>query len=162
MKYISVLLMFLLSLCANTKLGANDGDFFEDSIGWMHGSCLAIKNNEIKIPIDITLVRLDVKNIIETASLVEKASSGDECFPLRDDRSEINIGNGYSFYKVESESKVDLAIAVIDAENLNASNFGYCSTSEGIEYFVKESSAIVWTGYYYLGYDSEVTCKSTR
>lgn len=77
-------------------------------------------------------------------------------------QEKININNGYSFYLVKSTVAIDLAIGVIGViggEGLNLSNFSYCTTAEGIKYLIKYSSEVVWEGYYYLGYDSEVTCK---
>jgi len=50
-------------------------------------------------------------------------------------------------------------MAVIEGNKLNVSNFDYCTTTEGIKNFVKDSSTVVWEGYYYLGDDSEVSCK---
>ena len=40
-------------------------------------------------------------------------------------------------------------------------HFGHCTTSEGIRYQVDEAGEAkpLWTGHYYLGYDTEPTCK---
>ena len=163
MKFFMILIPLLFSLsCANTTVKKVAPVAIKKNIGWMHGNCLAIENIAIKIPTVITLVRLEEKNMIENATVIAKTHQQEACFPLMDDRRKINISNGYSFYLIDSVTPVDLAIAVIDAKSLNPSDFSYCSTTEGIKYVVENNSGVIWEGYYYLGYDSEVTCKSNH
>jgi hypothetical protein len=150
-------LLFLSVSCSTYKANPL---ILEKNIGWMHGNCLAIKNGEINTPTDITLIRFDEENVIEKATVVTKTNKQEGCFPLFDDRKKINTANGYSFYLVNSTTPVDLAIGVINGENLNASSFSYCATAEGLKYFYKDSSTVFWEGYYYLGYDSQITCGS--
>lgn len=156
--FISVLLLSSTS-CTASPLENSESTLVKKNIGWMHGNCLAIKNQDVNIPTNITLIKLDEKRSIEKAVISSKATNPYECFPLMADRSQINRSNGYSFYLIDSPTAIDLAIGVIGAEKLNTSNFDYCTTTEGIKYFVKNSSTVVWEGYYYLGYDSEVSCK---
>lgn len=159
MKYFIVLSLLILSIsCAANNLQTNSDLFVEKNIGWMHGNCLVIKNQDIKIPADITLVKLEANNTTEKATIISKTTSQEDCFPLLEDRRKINISSGYSFYLVKSVVPIDLAIGVIGSEELNVSNFSYCTTIEGIKYLIKDSSTVIWEGYYYLGYDSEVTC----
>lgn len=158
MKVLILLCLVFLSISCS---GDNPAPaLLEKNIGWMHGNCLAIKNKNIKTPSDITLVKLEEGNIIEKATIVAKTNNQENCFPLFADRKKINMANGYSFYLVDSTTPVDLAIGVIDGERLNASDFSYCTTAEGIKYFFKDSSILIWEGYYYLGYDSQATCGS--
>ena len=150
-------LLFLSISCSSNNLSPL---ILEKNIGWMHGNCLAIKNEKIKTPTDITLIKFDEENVIEKATIVAKTTSQEGCFPLFDDRKKINIANGYSFYLVNSATPIDLAIGVINGEKLNISDFSYCATAEGLKYYFKDSSTILWEGYYYLGYDSQITCGS--
>jgi hypothetical protein len=129
------------------------------NVGWMYGNYLAIKNNDIDEFVEITVIKLGEKNITKKAIVTRKAKSGEACLALMQGRSEVNISSGYSFYLVESTTPVDLAIAIIGEEEIDASNFDFCSTSEGIKYFMKNSSETTWEGYYYLGYGTEVTCQ---
>ena len=126
----------------------------------MHGNCLAIKNESINTPSGITLVKFDEENNLEKATIVSKTNNQDNCFPLFEDRKNINIANGYSFYLVDSATPIDLAIGIIGAEKINVLDYSYCATAEGVKYFFKDASKVLWEGYYYLGYDSEVTCES--
>ena len=160
MKYIIILVLLSLSISCGINNQRNDDYILsERNIGWMHGNCLAIKNNNIYVPVDITVIKLAETNIKEKATIIRKAHSAEGCLALMDDRSKVNISSGYSFYLVESTAPVDLAIAVIGEEEIDASNFDFCSTSEGIKYYMKNSSETTWEGYYYLGYGTEVTCQ---
>ena len=156
--FIIFCLLGLSISCADTNLNSNNAIFIEKNLGWMHGNCLAIKNPNIAIPTDITLVKLETNNTTEKGMIISKASSQEDCFPLMEDRKQINISSGYSFYLVKSLAPIDLAIGVIGEDEINVSNFSYCTTTEGIKYLIKNSSTVIWEGYYYLGYDSEVTC----
>ena len=149
----------LLASCAN--LSQNAGKDAETKIGWMHGNCLAIKNPSIAFPKKIILVRLDNKNKFDTGVITKKALSGDECYALMDDRKKVNESNGYYFYEVKTRDPVNLAIGLLgpgigDQKTLD---YDVCSTSEGMRFSVSRGKAAVWKGYYYLGYDTEATCK---
>ena len=85
----------------------------------MHGNCLAIKNESINTPSAITLVKFDEENNLEKATIVSKTNNQDNCFPLFEDRKNINIANGYSFYLVDSATPIDLAIGIIGAGKIN-------------------------------------------
>jgi hypothetical protein len=130
------------------------------NVGWMYGNYLAIKNNDIDEFVEITVIKLGEKNITKKAIVTRKAKSGEACLALMQGRSEVNISSGYSFYLVDSKTLVDLAIAVIGDEEVNTSDFDYCSTSEGIKYFMRNPSETTREGYYHLGYGTDVTCKS--
>ncbi len=51
--------------------------------------------------------------------------------------SGIIKGYRYSFYLVNAATSVDLAIGVINGDNLDPSDFGYCVTTEGVKYFLR-------------------------
>jgi len=60
---------------------------------------------------------------------------------------------------VESQKPVNLAIGVLGAKSVSDLEFSFCNTTEGIQFSLSKSSAVIWEGYYYLGYESEPTCK---
>jgi len=156
---IFLILAFLSISCGTNNQVDNANSLLDENIGWMHGNCLAIKNDDLKESMNVRVVKLADDNVIEDAIIIRKANSAGECFPLMDDRREVNISSGYSFYLVDPTTPVDLAIAIVGEKEVDASNFDFCSTSEGIEYFMKDSSETTWEGYYYLGYGTEVTCQ---
>ncbi|MDW6091402.1 hypothetical protein [Vibrio rhizosphaerae] len=136
---------------------SNHHSGFHD-IGWMHGKCLAIKNSKLKLPVEVTVVHLENNNQITQGHVINKATSADNCYALTEDRKQININNGYSFYQVSSESDIGLAIGLIHIPEPKKYSYHYCTTSEGIQYSMKLQGNSVWQGYYYIGYDSEETC----
>jgi len=150
--------IFLLILSTSCSANTTKNSILDNNIGWLHGNCLAIKNDSINTPLNITLVRLEDNNHLEKAKITSKTNNQDKCFPLFEDRKNVNLANGYSFYLIDSATPVDLAIGVIDLEKINVLDFSYCATTEGLKYFFKNASTTLWEGYYYLGYDSEVTC----
>ena len=102
--------------------------------------------------------------------------NGDKCSALLDARKTINMKGGTHFYEVASESPIELGIGVIQAsdqsratkEPLDLNNdgrkesFSQCLASEGVQFSVWEgapyTSKLTWSGYYYLGYDTEANC----
>lgn len=130
------------------------------NVGWLHGNCFAIKNSNIRLPKNITLVDLESEKRLSTATVTEKAQSGYECHALLDDRKKINLSEGYFFYKVKSESPVNMGIGYFRLGNADNLVFDYCATNEGMIFSISnsKSKSTVWEGYYYLGYESEATC----
>lgn len=101
------------------------------------------------------------------------------CPQLNDDRKAINIAEGFSFYSVKPISQeIDLGIALVgglskyretnsqiaaDINNDGVSDyFTQCSSSEGIHFNVWSEKPwigkLLWSSYYYLGYDIEPNC----
>ncbi len=151
--------------CSETrhKSGIAEVIDYESSIGWLHGSCLAIKNENISSDSLVTIVQLDEPQNIFSAAVLDKAKDGEKCFPLLEDRRKINIESGYSFYLVDSKLDINLGIAVVDnVINTEKYAFDYCTTTEGVLYSLKKidqnNDDKLWSGYYYLGYESEATC----
>ena len=134
-------------------------DIEESSVGWMHGNCLAIMNTNIVLPHPLMLLRVDHKVVVDKAMIIEKATSGEECYPLMDDREKINTEAGYSFYKVKSKTPVNLALGVLGEGGVVNLKPAYCNTTEGLKFSLYENDSVVWEGYYYLGYESEPTCE---
>jgi hypothetical protein len=128
------------------------------NVGWLHGNCLAIKNQSISLPYTFTLIHLDENENSEKTVITEKATTRKGCYAIMDGRLEVNRDNGYSFYLVESEQVVNLAIGVLSNQETNAFKYSYCNTTEGIRFTLSKQNSILWEGYYYLGYESEPTC----
>lgn len=150
------------------KIGA-----FDSVVGWLHGRCFAIQNAGLKENVELLIVNLD-SQALSVAKIGHKASGGEECYALLDDRKTINMQSGGSFYTVDSGKPIEMAIGLLPsgqkAKNgrLDLNRDGkedsihYCSTAEGMQFSVWEGEAyqsrMLWSGYYYLGYDIEETC----
>jgi hypothetical protein len=159
----------------------NSGVFdFEKNIGWLHGTCLAIKNGSLQPGTKITLVKFtEPQSILETV-LQGQATAESGCFALFEDRVAMNQKKQRSFYSVtlpESETNImaigivgqDIAISIEDKNakaDLNADGvpevFSSCQTSEGMKFFVWSAESYqgspLWSDYYYLGYDMQPNC----
>jgi len=163
--FVLVFISTFIVACSETshKSDITEVTDFESNIGWLHGSCLAIKNTNLSKGARVIIVKLDEPQVITMATVSNKAMGGDKCFPLLEDRRKINVENGYSFYLVNSELDINLGISVVAKEmNIEEYAFDYCTTTEGVVYSLKKidknNDDILWRGYYYLGYDSEATC----
>lgn len=149
----------------------------KNSIGWLHGNCFAVRNPDISKNSSLIVVRLDNPNKIIFSKIIKKTSNKDECYPLLEDRRAINIESGLIFYTVSSEKPIELGIGILQRDNEKAlspnelldlngdgrkETFSQCSTSEGIQFSVWDGVAyksnLIWSDYYYLGYDTESNC----
>lgn len=154
-----ILYLLLLSACS----ASTSDQLLENNIGFMHGQCLAIKanlanhENIVIIPVDSSQV--DKDNNKQVGKIIKPASSDNECYMLLADRKTINIDQGYQFYQVQTDTPVNLAIALVS--NVTNDNFQYavCNSAEGMNFTVRQDDKLVWQGYYYLGYDITPTCK---
>lgn len=171
--YFTCLIVFATNLRAADQQKQNKLD---SSIGWLHGNCLAIKNKHLDNNTKLKVVELDAQSSF-LATILRNANNADECYPLQEDRKSINLQSGNSFYLVSSTKPIEIGIGII-SNNLDGNNlenklldsnqdgrkdtFSYCYTSEGISFNIwKEAahkSALIWSGYYYLGYDTEENC----
>lgn len=159
-----ILSAVLVTSCADdtqTNTGITD---FDREVGWLHGNCLAIKNPAIADGTPLTLVLLDEPKQMMTASVANLVEAGDVCLPIKTGRTAVNLANGYSFYNVDADVDIELAIGIInDSVQIKLSQFDYCTAAEGILYRIKatEQSAgsDLWQGYYYLDYDTNATCE---
>lgn len=150
----------LLAACSNLPNAENATHAdYDANIGWLHGNCLAIKNPTLELPKEFTLLGFEPNERFTTAIATEEAVSGDECHALLDDRKESNLAEGYSFYKVKSDLPINIGIGFFALGSTDDMTFNHCSTTEGMIFSISEQDRKVWEGYYYLGYDSEPTCK---
>jgi hypothetical protein len=131
----------------------------EQTVGWLHGNCLAIKNSHIEFPLILSIINFGAEQKHQTGTIVGQAKSQDGCYALFEDRKNVNISSGYSFYIVESNIPINFAIGFLKLNNHNNFIFDYCTTSEGILFSIFKNKIKVWEGYYYLGHGSESTCE---
>jgi hypothetical protein len=145
----------------------------EQRVGWVNGSCLAIMNSALPAAAAVTVVALDDAPAIIAGTIVGATTSSKVCAPLLDDRRRSN--DKWSFYEVRLDGKADVGIGVaghvtrVD-EGIDLTGDGMpeqftkCTTAEGLSFRVwsgKPYTGIpVWSGYYYLGYDTEADCPS--
>ncbi len=156
-----VLLAPILTAVASTSLAEDSVSTHAESekMGWLHGNCLAIKDSHIPAHSKLSIILLDEPKSVSTGEVLGPAKSGEQCYPLLEDRRMANIGTGYSFYLVNTKAQINLAIGTVDKEiDTHRYNYSYCTTSEGVQFSANEGSKTIWSGYYYLGYDSESTC----
>ncbi|WP_188151891.1 hypothetical protein [Teredinibacter waterburyi] len=150
------LISILFSCSIPTKNPKVDIDL---NIGWLHGNCLAIKNDNLASNTKITVFDFEMENQLVPASVISVAQSGEDCYALLDDRINVNTLAGYSFYTVKSSRSIGVAIGFVDIGNPAALTFEYCTTTEGIYFSVEKNRFKIWDGYYYLGYESDPTCE---
>lgn len=154
-----VLGVFFFLLCYHPAVSAKEKRLSDDKVGWLHGNCLAIKKADLLPHQALTIIPLDGDQSADTASIIKKAVTGEDCYPLADDRRDANTANGYDFYLVKSNQDIGLAIGLLSPRKKDEFLYSYCMTSEGIKYTVSSDNKKIWEGYYYLGYDVEPSCK---
>jgi hypothetical protein len=149
----------------------------DQRLGWFDSRCLAIDNRTLAADSPVAIVTLGDPPSVVDARIAGAATSGAMCPALLDDRRAANAGKGLSFYEVRLPPGVsaELGIGVIgDAARIGsgvdvsgdgvADRFTECATSEGVSFAVWSGmpyqGTALWSGYYYLGYDTEVTCPS--
>jgi len=168
----SVFLLIVAAAACRVK-SAPPADPLDQRVGWVNGSCLAIMNGTLQAGGPITLVDLDDKPTIVAGTIVGATTSSSVCPPLLEDRRRSN--DKWSFYEIHLERKANLGIAVIGKQKRigdgidvtgdgNPEQFTQCSTAEGVSFRVWSGTPYqgtpVWSGYYYLGYDTAATCPS--
>ena len=130
-------------------------------IGWLHGNCLAIRNPDLSSNITIVVAVLAEPVRYRRAKVIGPASEAESCPALMDDRRRVNVENGYSFYQTSDIARLDLGVGFLDLDaKARTYDVVYCTTAEGVRFSVRDHDSLVWTGYYYLGYDTEVTCET--
>ena len=169
----TILVLLTLGASACHVAPATNNVPLEQRLGWVNGSCLAIMNNGLQARVAITVVALDDKPTIVTGTIVGLTTSSGVCPPLLEDRRRSN--EKWSFYEVRLTGKADLGIAVTGQETLvdggidltgdgKPEQFTQCATSEGVSFRVWNGTPYqgmaLWSGYYYLGYDTVATCPS--
>ena len=159
---------------STTSSQTASAESLEVRLGWVTGSCLATANKSLTQGSPITVVSLDEKAAIVGGSVVGGTASEATCPALLRDRRKVNESK-WSFYELKLAAQVDLGIgvtgdtkAVAGGLDLNGDGapekFTQCASSEGVWFRVWSGPAYqgnpIWSGYYYLAYDTEVTCPS--
>jgi len=148
--------------------------------GWLHGNCLAIKNDRLKGGETFTVIALNEPQTYYEGRVLEKTMSSLACPALLPDRKDTNLAEGYTCYAVAlpKQSSLELGIAMVGIEptlqvtrgivhgdingDYHDNYFTQCNTSEGIRFNIWSDEAFkgdpIWSGYYYLGYDTESNC----
>lgn len=156
-----VLLIPILTACASNSIAEDSvpTQAETEKMGWLHGNCLAIKDSHIPTHSKLSIILLDEPQSVTKGEVLGPATSGEQCYPLLEDRRTINVDAGYSFYLVNTKAQVNLAIGSVGKKiDTHRYNYSYCTTSEGVQFSTSEGGKTIWSGYYYLGYDSESTC----
>jgi hypothetical protein len=143
-------------------------------LGWVTRSCLATANGSLTPGSPIAVVSMDDKATIVGGRVGGRTASDAKCPAQMPDRRAVNESR-WSFYEVQLSAPVDLGIAVLgEAKAVNGGldlnedgapeTFTRCASSEGVWFRVWSGPAYqgrpLWSAYYYLGYDTEVTCPS--
>jgi len=180
MKKINVFILFSFMICMGMNCegeGKKSNLKIEEIVGFIHQDCLAIKNKNLSKGEVIQLILLEEKQKLATAKIQKKVDQNESCVILLEDRKEVNLENGWSFYKINN-SELEFAIAITSSKlstkqlddfttvDLNSDGnfeqFSICNTSEGINFSawsgIPWKSREVWSDYYYLGYDMEPSC----
>lgn len=121
----------------------------------------------------LRVVALDDQPTVVAGRIIGATTSSGVCAPLPEDRRRSN--DEWSFYEVLLNGKAGLGIAVTGEQKLvdgridltgdgKPEQFTQCSTAEGVSFRVWNEMPYrgtpLWSGYYYLGYDTAATCPS--
>src|SRR5262245_29563218 len=141
-----VLVMAVSCGCRSQEKATADSTPLEMRVGWVAGSCVATANNNLTAGSPITVGSLDEMSYIVDGRIVGRATSGETCPALLQDRRKQNEAR-WSFYELKLSAAVDLGIGVtgsptfvqggIDLTGDGApEKFTRCSTSEGVSFRV--------------------------
>ncbi len=145
---------------------------YKKSIGWIHGNCIAIYNQSIPNGTEIDVVSTRDLVVLIKAKILEKVTDDSQCSALSADRKSVNIADGsVGFYMLSADTILDLGIGIIknpdnkfeildiNRDGVN-DKFHTCTSSEGIHFKISDGTTniLIWSGYYYLGYDIESNC----
>lgn len=177
--------VLLLGLCCCALIGERNRTGTERStlpvsmLGWLHGSCLAIKNGNLHAGTPITLIEIKRPQVIIAAKIEGPLISEDDCIALFKDRKAVNRQAPRFFYRVslsrnengflalgivgkDTGIQIKEGVAEIPLDSRGARGIGgSCTTGEGVLFFIRsrnEKPKTIWTDYYYLGYDVEPDC----
>ena len=156
----SVFLILAAALLASCACLSHEAPAAEATpiYGWLVGNCLALPDHGVHAPRDFSLVDFEHGQQRIHGIVLRKAVGQDHCPALLPDRRDVNAASGNAFYVVKLDSRSDLGIGIVGRVPAEPLSFGHCTTSEGIRFTVTRGSHLVWSGYYYLGYDVETTC----
>lgn len=170
----------LLSACVSDGPVVR-GNGSDRAIGWLHGNCIALEDARARVGTRVAVVTLGEAQQVVAAKVAGRALDTKACPALFGDRKDVNLGSGLAFYQVDAGPGVEWGIGVVQMggdrelsvpELLDTNGdgrrdaFGRCATSEGVRFAVWDDEARqgapLWTGYYYLGYDTEADCPEDR
>lgn len=153
-----------------------------DIVGWVHGSCVA-SSTRFAEGEEVSIVDIGIDNGNEQlihAFLGKKNPGSEQCMPLLEDRKAINEAEDVAFFSLQNSNgeliefdglgiaitidSSELGTQAIDINNNTVEDrFAYCSTGEGVKYYIwdkeRGEKKPFWQGYYYLGYDTEADCQ---
>lgn len=157
---------------------------YNGHIGWIHGRCLAVKRADIAPGMSVQVLSLGSPQETTNATIVGPAGPESGCLALLPERAKINQKKGRSFYTIDLGKPDNFAanfmavgllgytgelVREVDAVHVDINNDGkqetarVCQTREGVKFSVVPSDprnpTPVWQDYYYLGYDTQPTCK---
>lgn len=160
---------------------------FAKRIGWVDGLCLAISNANLAVGSPLTLIVASEPRgpqRVEQARIKGRTNSPEACDALKPGRAEVNAREGTSFYALEGRGigSTDIGVGIVAPpaaphvvnglarvdldQNGQSEVFSTCATIEGISFGVWTGKAYqgkpLWSGYYYLNYDTEPTCPESR
>jgi hypothetical protein len=167
-----IVVTFLVCFMINGSLYSNIYSPSNKSIGWFHGNCIAIYNQNIPKGTEINLITTEAHTNAIKAEISGKITDDSQCSALFADRKHVNIDAGkVSFYQVSADTILNVGIGILnDSKNkyevldINQDGvndkFYSCTSSEGIHFKISDGTTnnIIWNGYYYLGYDIESNC----
>jgi len=153
---------------------------FDKNVGWIHGNCLAIKHANLLSGTMIAVISLDSQQTVLTVPVVGPGSAEAGCPALLEDRIKQNTQNARSFYllslppadperlavgilrnNLPMSNEITTFTADLDGDGKNDS-VSSCDTSEGMKFSLWSGAVttgkLLWSDYYYLGYDLKPTC----
>ena len=153
---------------------------FAARIGWLHGSCLAIRNADLARGTPVDVVILAEPQRVEQARVGERTDSPQRCQALIPGRAKVNAKPGMFFYALEAGDlgSRDMGIGIVEPpahpQTVNGlarvdldqdgrrEIFSSCATTEGIKFAVWTEKAYRgeprWSAYYYLDDETTPTC----
>lgn len=127
--------------------------------GWLVGSFLALPPSNLSTQHDFALVDFTHDRKLTHGVVMRKAGGADHCPALLPDRRDVNEASGNTFHLVELDAPADFGIGIVGTMSAEPLLFDQCMTAEGIRFTAMRGSQPVWSGYCYLGYDGEATCR---
>jgi len=173
--FLIIILIIQFSLKSSLNL-SKDNLKKESSIGWLHRNCFGIQNQNLTKGSLIIIIIPDSTQEIFISRILRKARKIDDCPSLSENNKRLNLYTGTSFYKLPSLKHIEFGIGIISDYRNNIpldelldingdgikDTFYQCTTSEGIQFSIWDGKAyksnLIWSGYYYLGYDTEPNC----
>ncbi|MBT31918.1 MAG: hypothetical protein CMO01_19850 [Thalassobius sp.] len=170
--FLSYLIPFVILsiLSCSKKSDVVEKPDYTKLVGYINGSCIAIKNPNVKSGSKLLVINIDDQSKTITTSTGETITADESCFPLHPDRIDVNKNPETYFYKIE-EAEADMSLRIgLLVDQLSSENpmdidndgteevFNYCLTTEGVKFTIESQKDTLWSAYYYLGYDVESTC----